>query len=153
MAAETVIEEITINSTAFAQGGDIPRKYACDGDGLNPPLQIGNLPEGTQSVALIMDDPDAPSGLFTHWIEWNIPPGAAIAENSNPGISGTGTSGKTGYHPPCPPGGRHRYYFRLYALDAALDLPAGSNRDILENAMQQHIIAQGELMGYYEQKK
>lgn len=153
MAIDTAIETLTVNSAAFAQGGNIPRKYACDGEGFNPPLEIDNIPEDTKSLVLIMDDPDAPSGLFTHWLEWNIPPGTSIAESSNPGISGAGTSGKTGYHPPCPPNGRHRYYFRFYALDTALDIPAGSDRATLENAMQDHIIAQGELMGYYDQSK
>lgn len=149
MATVTAIENLTIKSAAFTQDGNIPLKYACNGDGINPPIAISDIPADTKSLVLIMDDPDAPSGLFTHWLEWNIAPGTAIEENSNPGISGAGSSDKTGYHPPCPPNGRHRYYFRLYALDAALDIPAGSNRETLEKAMQKHVIAQGELMGYY----
>lgn len=150
MNIETEIAPLTIGSDAFKHNGDIPQQYACNGEGINPPLSIRGLPDETQSIAIIMDDPDAPDGTFTHWLEWNIAPDAAdIKENSNPGLSGINSSGKTGYHPPCPPNGRHRYYFKVYALDIALDLPAGSDRDSLEYAMREHIIAQGELMGYY----
>lgn len=149
------IVALAVTSDAFEQEGVIPTLYSCKGEAINPPLTIDNIPEGTQSLAIIMDDPDAPRGLFTHWLEWNIPVASAvsstttIAENSNPGISGTGTSGKTGYHPPCPPNGRHRYYFKVYALDTALDLPVGSERSSMEDGMHGHVIAQGELMAYY----
>lgn len=152
---DTVIGILTITSDAFEQNGIIPQQYSCNGEAINPPLTINNIPDGAQSLAIIMDDPDAPRGLYTHWLEWNIPltstvsSTTVIAENSNPGISGIGSSGKTGYHPPCPPNGRHRYYFKVYALDTELDLPAGSDRNTLEHTMHEHIIAQGELMGYY----
>jgi Raf kinase inhibitor-like YbhB/YbcL family protein len=149
MTIDTAIGQLSISSAAFAQGGDIPQQYTCKGGGDNPPLQIDNIPADTQSLALIMDDPDAPKGLFTHWLVWDIATANTIAENSNPGISGTNSAGKTGYHPPCPPNGRHRYYFKLYALDTALDLPAGVERSTLENAMQGHIVAEGGLMGYF----
>lgn len=150
MAAGTTKAHISVHSTTFANKGNIPQHYGCDGEGVNPGLQIDGIPPATESVALIMDDPDAPGGLFTHWLVWNIPPGEDIAENSNPGISGTNSAGKTGYHPPCPPNGRYRYYFRVFALNTPLNLPAGSNRNTLEAAMQNHIIARAELMGYYE---
>lgn len=149
MITNTAIGQLTLRSDAFANRGNIPPEYTCEGVGDSPPLEIGEIPEDTQSLALIMDDPDAPKGVFTHWLVWNIPLVSVIKENSNPGISGTNSGGKTGYHPPCPPTGRHRYYFKLYALDTTLDLPAGSEREALEMAMQDHIIAQGELMGYY----
>ncbi|HWB26078.1 MAG TPA: YbhB/YbcL family Raf kinase inhibitor-like protein [Chitinophagaceae bacterium] len=152
MNTDTAIANLTVQSAAFVHRGNIPRRYACDGEGLNPAIAWEGVPEDADSVVLIMDDPDAPKGLFTHWLVWNIPPGAMIEENSNPGLSGTNSAGKTGYHPPCPPNGRHRYYFRMYALDMPLDLPPGSDRADLETAMHGHIIARGELMGYYEKQ-
>jgi len=149
MRVTAAVNILTVNSVAFKMKGQIPVKYACDGEGINPPLEMNNIPADAKSLVLIMDDPDAPKGLFTHWIVWNIPPNNMIAENSNPGISGINSARKTGYHPPCPPSGSHRYYFKIYALDTTLDLEAGETRDALEDAMAGHIISQGELMGYY----
>ena len=145
----TTIATIALTSRAFENGADIPEKYTCNGDNLNPDLRIADLPEDTQSLALIMEDPDAPKGVFDHWLEWNIPVTDQIRENTNPGISGVNGTGKTGYHGPCPPSGVHRYFFHVYALDTALDLPGHSSREALENAMQDHILAKGTLMGRY----
>jgi Raf kinase inhibitor-like YbhB/YbcL family protein len=102
---------LTVSSPAFNNEGDIPAKYTCEGEEVNPPLQIDAIPEEAISLALIVEDPDAPKGTFDHWIVWNIEPKSSITENSNPGISGSNNGGKTGYYGPCPPSGSHRYYF------------------------------------------
>jgi Raf kinase inhibitor-like YbhB/YbcL family protein len=141
---------LNVRSVAFSQGGHIPKKYTCEGEDVNPPLEISNLPVETKTVALIVEDPDAPHGTFDHWIAWNIQPNESIAENSLPGINGTNGFGKTGYGGPCPPSGSHRYFFKVYALDIQLDLLAGSNKKALQQAMKGHILAKGELMAHYK---
>ncbi|HZS19043.1 MAG TPA: YbhB/YbcL family Raf kinase inhibitor-like protein [Candidatus Udaeobacter sp.] len=143
-----------ITSSAFQQGGNIPSKYTCDGADTSPPLQIADTPASAKSLVLIVDDPDAPTGLFTHWIAWNIPAETnAIAEGSTPqGVRGTNDFGKSGYGGPCPPAGTHRYYFRILALDRQLDLPPGSRRTQLDAAVKGHVVAQGELMGRYSKR-
>jgi Raf kinase inhibitor-like YbhB/YbcL family protein len=143
---------MTLSSAAFAEGERIPKKHTCDGENVSPPLDIAGVPDRTRSLALIMDDPDAPRGTWVHWVVWNIPPDTkAIPEGTEPkGVAGKNSFGKTGYGGPCPPKGpAHRYYFKLYALDAALDLPAGSTKDRLEQAMKGHVIARASLMGTY----
>lgn len=150
---KTNSEKFDISSTAFSNEGNIPVKYTCEGEGINPPFDISNIPDETQALALIADDPDAPGGTYDHWIVWNIKPEAHIAENSNLGISGMNSSGKTGYHPPCPPKGSHRYYFRAFALDTELDLLAGDPAKELRRAMQRHILAEATIMGTYEKQK
>jgi Raf kinase inhibitor-like YbhB/YbcL family protein len=147
--------KMKITSSAFQQGGEIPSKFSCDGANSSPPLQISDVPSGAKSLALIVDDPDAPSGLFTHWLVWNISPQTnAIAEGGAPkGSQGTNDFGKSGYGGPCPPSGTHRYYFRVFALDQELNLPAGAKRSQLDAAMKGHVIAQGDLMGRYSRKK
>jgi Raf kinase inhibitor-like YbhB/YbcL family protein len=144
-----------ITSSAFQQGANIPSKFSCDGPNTSPPLQISDVPGEAKSVVLIVDDPDAPSGLFTHWAVWNISPQTStIAEGSTPkGVHGTNDFGKSGYGGPCPPSGAHRYYFKIFALDRELDLPVGAKRSQLDAAMKGHVIAQGELMGRYAKKK
>jgi Raf kinase inhibitor-like YbhB/YbcL family protein len=144
---------LIISSPAFVQDGQIPDKYSCNSDGVNPPLVIGKVPEGTRTLAIIAEDPDAPSGTVTHWLAWDIQPAGSIGENTQPGVSGLNTKGKTGFLPLCPPDGSHRYYFHVYALDASLDLPTGSDRKALEAAMADHILAKGTLMGHYGKKK
>jgi len=141
-----------ITSTAFEAGQTIPSKYTCDGDNVNPPLTILDVPEGTKSLALICDDPDAPAGTWVHWLVWNISPETGIiAENSVPqgATFGTTNFGKPGYGGPCPPSGEHRYFFKLYALDTTLDLDINSDVSALENAMQRHILETAEIMGVY----
>jgi len=147
--------KMKITSSAFQQGGNIPSKFSCDGANTSPPLEIGDVPSGAKSLVLIVDDPDAPSGLFTHWVVWNISPQTStIAEGSTPkGVQGTNDFGKSGYGGPCPPSGTHRYYFKIFALDRELDLPFGAKRGQLDTAIKGHVIAQGELMGRYSRKK
>jgi Raf kinase inhibitor-like YbhB/YbcL family protein len=147
--------KMKITSSAFQEGGNIPSKFSCDGADTSPPLQIADVPSGAKSLVLIVDDPDAPSGLFTHWTAWNMSPETStIAERSPPkGVQGTNDFGKSGYGGPCPPSGTHRYYFKIFALDRELDLPSGAKRVQLDAAMKSHVIAQGELMGRYSRKK
>src|SRR5579859_7093047 len=138
---------LMVSSPEFTQGGIIPVKYTADGEGINPPLEFGDIPEDTKSLALIMEDTDAPKGAFTHWILWDIISQDSIGENSNPGVSGVNSGGKMGYLPPRPPSGHHRYFFHIYALDSTLNLRPGANRDALESAMNGHILVRGTLMG------
>lgn len=149
--------DIRLTSTAFAEGGIIPRKYTCDGADVSPPLAWDNVPDGTKSFALICDDPDAPMGTWVHWVLFNLPadvrslPEAVPPDKelSNGARQGTNDFRKIGYGGPCPPRGTHRYYFKLYALDTTLDLPAGSSKAQLLKAMEGHVLAEGQLMGKY----
>jgi Raf kinase inhibitor-like YbhB/YbcL family protein len=147
--------KMKITSSAFQEGGNIPSKFTCDGGDSSPPLQISEIPSSAKSLALVVDDPDAPSGLFTHWIVWNISPQTnGIAEGSTPnGVQGTNDFGKAGYGGPCPPSGTHRYYVKIFALDRELDLPRSTKRNQLDAAMKGHVVAQGELMGRYAKQK
>jgi Raf kinase inhibitor-like YbhB/YbcL family protein len=144
-----------ITSSAFQEGGNIPPKFTCDGGDSSPPLRIAEIPSGAKTLALVVDDPDAPSGLFTHWIVWNISPQTkAIAEGSPPqGVQGTNDFGKSSYGGPCPPSGTHRYYFKIFALDRELSLASGTKRNQLDAAMKGHVVAQAELMGRYAKQK
>jgi Raf kinase inhibitor-like YbhB/YbcL family protein len=151
MAAKT--SGLIIRSNVFSHNGHIPPAYTCEGEDINPPLEISNLPEGTKTLALIVEDADGKQGVFDHWLVWNISPNDAIAERSNLGISGTNSFGKPGYGGPCPSSGSHRYFFKAYALDTELDLVAGSNKDALMVVMKDHILAEGELMGRYQKRK
>ncbi|MBN1786528.1 MAG: YbhB/YbcL family Raf kinase inhibitor-like protein [Candidatus Methanofastidiosa archaeon] len=144
--------KLRIRSDIFEDGGNIPSKYTCQGADINPPLTIEDVPEGTRSLALIMDDPDAPMGTWNHWLVWGIWPNDNIAEGSVPGIQGTNDFRQARYGGPCPPSGIHRYYFRIYALDTILNLKEGAEREELENAMDGHIIGKAELMGKYRRK-
>ena len=147
--------KMKITSSAFQEGANIPSKFTCDGSDASPPLQIADVPLGAKSLALIVDDPDAPSGLFTHWMVWNISPQTgAIGEGSTPkGVQGANDFGKSGYGGPCPPSGTHRYYFKVFAVDRELDLPFDAKRGQLDAAMKGHVLAQGELMGRYSRRK
>jgi len=144
-----------ITSSAFQEGANIPSKFTCEGADTSPPLQVADVPSGAKSLVLIVEDPDAPSGLFTHWTVWNISPQTAtIAEGSTPkGVQGTNDFGKSGYGGPCPPSGTHRYYFKIFALDRELDLPSGTKRGQVDAAMKGHVVGQGELMGRYSKQK
>lgn len=143
-----------ISSPAFTQGTPIPKKYSCQGEDHSPELKINGVPQGTKSLALILEDPDAPSGTFDHWIAWNISPDIDhIDEGAKLQHKGTNGFGKKGYGGPCPPiGSKHRYYFRLYALDAELQLPEGSSKAKLQESMKGHILAKAELMGTYQKE-
>ena len=146
---------ISITSSSFQAGGDIPAKFTCDGTNVSPALQIGGVPNEAKSLVLLADDPDAPRGLFTHWIIWNIDPKTTrVAENSAPaaGVQGTNDFGKRNYGGPCPPSGTHRYFFKIFALDTKLELKPNARRAELDAAMRGHVLAQGELMGRYSHK-
>ena len=147
--------KMKITSSAFQEGAEIPSKFTCDGADTSPPLQIADIPSEAKSLALIVDDPDAPSGLFTHWLVWNIPPQTgSVREGSAPkGAQGANDFGKSGYGGPCPPSGTHRYYFKVFALDRELDLPFGAKRGQLDAAMKGHVVAQGDLIGRYSRQK
>lgn len=152
--ANTTIGSLIVSSPAFKHEGEIPVKYTCEGEEINPPLQINEIPHGTQSLALIMEDPDAPNGTFDHWLVWNIPADHhVIPEHSNPGISGMNSGGKTGYHGPCPPSGSHRYFFHVFALDRQLGLGAGESKNALLQEMEKHTLAKGSIMGTYQKKE
>ena len=143
----------SLTSTAFDDGGEIPRRHTCEGDDVSPPLTWSEVPEGTASLALIVDDPDAPSGTFVHWLAWGIDPGASgLEEGESAPSEGASGFGDPGYRGPCPPPGHgpHRYFFRLHALDAALELAAGASRDELDAALDGHVLETAQLMGTYE---
>ena len=144
-----------ITSPSFNHSGKVPPKFTCDGGNINPQLNILNVPDGTQSLALIMDDPDAIGNrTFTHWLIWNIDPKIdAINQESIPigTIEGKNDAGKIGYLGPCPPDKKpHRYFFKLYALDTALNLESDTTKEELESAIKNHIIGKAELIGIYE---
>jgi Raf kinase inhibitor-like YbhB/YbcL family protein len=142
---------MTVSSTAFADGGDIPRRHTCDGENLSPPLSFTGVPSGTQGLALLVEDPDAPRGTFVHWVAWGIDPSkGALAEGESPPGTGTNGFGRRGYGGPCPPKGRaHRYVFTLFAVSTALDLPAGASADALRRAVTGKALAEGRLVGRY----
>ena len=151
---------IQLTSTAFGSEEMIPEKYTCDGQDISPPLEWGDPPEGTGSFALISNDPDAPVGTWDHWVLFNlppetrslpelVPPDAKLPDGSQ---HGQNSWRRLGYGGPCPPGGTHRYFFRLYALDTRLDLDSGANKKQVLEAMEGHILGQAELMGVYSRQ-
>lgn len=154
-----MIEKVHINinmkitSSAFENNGKIPPKFTCQGLDISPDLQIENVPAGTASLAIIMDDPDAPNGTWNHWLVWNIDPQTKlIPENvaNDFAIMGNNSWPKQSYGGPCPPSGNHRYFFKLFALKTILDLPAGSSKEALLKAMEGKIIEEAQLMGTYK---
>ena len=153
--------EIKITSTAFEEGGMIPSKYTCDGSDISPPLAWTGVPDGTQSIALICDVGVAPMGTWVHWVIFNFPPDTTeLPEDVPPGPElpdgsrqGETDFGRIEYGGPCPPSGTHRYYFRIYTLDAMLDLESGATKAQLLDAMEGHILAEGELMGQYQRRR
>jgi hypothetical protein len=140
---------MTIRSSAFSENESIPKKYSCDGENVSPPLELKELPRNTESLVLICDDPDAPGKTFLHWLAYDIEPTGSIAEEQSVGTEGRNDFGKNGYGGPCPPGGTHRYYFRVYALDTKLGIKPGASRSDVESAMSGHVLDQAELMGRY----
>ena len=150
---------LDLKSNAFVNGQAIPAKYSCVGNNISPDLTWGEPPSGTQSFALIVDDPDAPAGTWVHWVLFNIPAGTRLLPENIPVTGknvdpnsiyvGKNSSGNLRYDGPCPPSGTHRYYFKLYALDTKTDLQPGATKADLLNAMKGHILAQGELMGTF----
>ncbi len=151
------VRTLQLTSTAFAAGASISDRHTCEGANESPPLEWSGAPAGTRSFALIVDDPDAPSGTFVHWLAWDIPGNATeLRANTGPQdippTQGRNGFGKPGYGGPCPPQGHgtHHYYFRLYALDSTLGLPTGTTRGRLEAAMRDHVLASAQLMGRYQ---
>ena len=145
---------LSLTSSAFENNGDMPKVYTCDGSDTSPPLEISGVPEGTKSLVLINDDPDAPDPAapkFTwdHWVLYNIPPGTtSIPEGGSVGTAGKNSWGRTDYGGPCPPIGKHRYFFKLYALDTELDL-TNADKEAVKAAMQGHILEEAVLIGLY----
>jgi Raf kinase inhibitor-like YbhB/YbcL family protein len=150
--------EIKVTSKAFQEGGMIPKEYTCDGANVSPPLAWDSVPERTKTFALIADDPDAPGKTWVHWVVFNLPSNAkelsgnVAAQDALAGGGKQGTSDfrKVGYGGPCPPGGAHRYYFKLYALDTELALDSSATKEQLLRAMEGHVLAEGQLMGKYQ---
>jgi Raf kinase inhibitor-like YbhB/YbcL family protein len=151
---------LKITSAAFEEGGMIPSQFTCDGKDISPSLTWTGIPEKTKSIALICDDPDAPRGIWVHWVLFNLPPdvtelaeaiprGDTLANGARQGVT---DFGRHGYGGPCPPSGTHRYYFKLYALDTMLTLDVKSTKDDLVEAMEGHILAEAQLMGKYKRK-
>lgn len=152
------IMSLNLSSSAFSNGGKIPPKYTCEGDDVSPALTWSGAPQGTKSLALIVDDPDAPDPakpqrVYVHWVVYNIPPASnGISEGGSPpsgAVTGSNDWDKKQYGGPCPPIGRHRYFFKLYALDTTLNLSSAKKKDV-EDAMKGHILGQTELMGTYQ---
>lgn len=149
--------DIKIASSAFDEGGTIPVKYTCDGEDVSPPLEWSGMPEGAKTLVLISDDPDAPMGTWVHWVLFNLPAAVHNLPEDIPPVhtmesgakQGMNDFRKIGYGGPCPPGGTHRYYFKIYALDTEIDLEAGATKPEILRAMEGHILAQGQLMGRY----
>jgi Raf kinase inhibitor-like YbhB/YbcL family protein len=148
---------IELTSPAFDEGEAIASRYTCDGQGVSPPLSWTSVPDGTRSLALIADDPDAPGGTFVHWVIYDLPPDThrlpegvpnrrVLSSGAEQGVNGAGGIGYTG---PCPPSGTHRYFFKLYALDTKLGLGTGATAERLSDAMEGHVLAEGQLMGTY----
>jgi Raf kinase inhibitor-like YbhB/YbcL family protein len=149
-----------LKSPAFGEGDMIPKKYTCDGQDISPPVEWTSVIKGAQTLALICDDPDAPGGTWVHWVIFNLPNDTKnLAENiphlkelPNGAKQGTNDFGKIGYGGPCPPGGTHRYYFKIYSLDTDLDLEAGATKAQLLQAIEGHILEEGQLMGKYKRQ-
>jgi Raf kinase inhibitor-like YbhB/YbcL family protein len=159
---DSPVAGFTVASSVFRDGEPVPARHTCEGEDLSPPLAWTGVPVGTRSFALICDDPDAPRGTWVHWLLWNLPADAVeLGEGVPPrpelpsgARQGLNDSGDLGYGGPCPPpGGPHRYYFRLFALETSLNLPPGVNRSDLEAAMEGHVLAGATTMGTYERRK
>lgn len=142
-----------LTSLEFGNNELIPSKFTCEGEDINPPLIIEDIPQGTQSLALVVDDPDALGATFVHWVVWNIPLVSRIEAGSVPGNQGVNDFGRKNYGGPCPPSGIHRYFFKIYALDIKLTLPEEVNKESLEKAMQGHILDKTQLIGLYRKKR
>lgn len=158
----TIGSQLKLNTSAFEPGGYIPEKFTCDGDDMSPELSWSDVPEGTESFTLIVDDPDAPRGTFTHWVVYNLPATVTSLEEridfkkviEKGGSQCKNDGGMVGYMGPCPPPGKpHHYHFKLYALDTVLDVPSLMSRKAIEAAMKGHILAESEIVGLYRRKK
>jgi hypothetical protein len=146
------LTDLVITSPVFAHNSLIPAKYTCDGENVNPPLNINGIPEGTRSLVLIVDDPDAPMGTWVHWVVWSLPPKAIIEENMISETEGLNDFRRQQYGGPCPPSGTHRYFFKVYALDTVLELSPNSRKKDVEKAMSGHTLTKGEIVGLYQRR-
>lgn len=144
-----------ITSNGFVPEGKIPKEFTCDGENKMPDVRVSDVSLSAKSLVLIIDDPDVPSGLWTHFIGFNLKVMPNVSEYllSNFPKTGTTSDGTSGYHGPCPPSGTHRYYFRVFALDSVLNLPNGSSREALEQTMQNHVLDQTEMFGMYSRNQ
>ena len=154
------LKAMDLSSSAFQNGGNIPAKYTCDGSNVSPPLAWKDMPGGTQSLALVVEDPDAPSGVYAHWVVFGIPPTAdGLPENASAkGLpsgakQGRNSVGQTGWSGPCPPSGVHHYVFTLYAVNVPLDLKPGAERSDVDNATRGHVLTETKLTGLYSRRK
>jgi Raf kinase inhibitor-like YbhB/YbcL family protein len=145
--------KMKITSPDFSNNEMIPKKFTCDGEDVSPGLVIEGVPARAKSLALVVDDPDAPMGTWVHWVVYDIPPLGRIGQNGIPGKQGTNDFGKRKYGGPCPPSGTHRYFFKLFALDAMLDLQEGLSKKELEHSLQGHILEKAELVGLYKRAR
>ena len=139
-----------VSSPSFGHNQMIPKEYTCQGADVSPPLAIEEIPAGAKSLALIIDDPDAPFGAWVHWVVFNIPVTKEIRENTIPGKQGRNDFGRNDYGGPCPPSGTHRYFHKICALDTILELKEGITKKVLERAMAGHILEKAELIGLYK---
>ncbi len=143
---------MVLTSPAFENNGRIPVVYTCDGDGTNPPLEISDIPEGAVELALSLEDPDAPVGVFTHWLVWNLPPTiSGIDEGALPkgAMEGRNSANRSGYFAPCPTEGTHHYHFQVFALSEKLEIESGADRDDFEDSLKGKVLARAELVGRY----
>jgi Raf kinase inhibitor-like YbhB/YbcL family protein len=144
---------LTVTSPDFGKNGNIPPRFTCDGESISPTLKISGIPDGAKSLALIVDDPDAPNGGFDHWVMWNIPIVEKIEQNTAPGQQGKNGKKENKYVGPCPPNGKHHYHFKVYALDTELNLDSKTDKEALLKAMEGHVMAKAEIVGLYKRKK
>ncbi len=152
MTTSSIATKVTlsIRSPAFPNEGYIPQRYTCDGENINPPLEIDGIPHEAKSLVLIVEDPDAPGNIFDHWVVWNVRPQRHINENSVPGKVGKNSLGENRYMGPCPPSGTHRYFFKVYALDRMLEVNHDTDKKNVEQEIANHVLAYGEMMGLYK---
>jgi Raf kinase inhibitor-like YbhB/YbcL family protein len=144
--------QLVVKSPDFEHEGEIPSRFTCDGKDINPTLEIESIPKGTKSIVVLMEDPDGRSASMNYWVRWNLKPTGIIEEGTTAGVRGTNSMGKSGYLGPCPNAGTHRYFFKVYALDEMLNLSEDSDKWMVQEAMKNHILASGEIMGWYRRK-
>jgi Raf kinase inhibitor-like YbhB/YbcL family protein len=144
--------KLTVRSPEFENEGEIPSKFTCDGKDINPTLEISEMPEGTKSIVVFLEDPDSRSASMNFWTLWNLKPTGVIEEATTSGVRGSNSLGKSAYLGPCPAAGTHRYFFKVFALNEMLNLPEDADRWAVQEAMKEHVIASGELMGWYRKR-
>ena len=144
--------QLIIKSPDFEHEGELPSRFTCDGKDINPTLEIEGIPKAAKSIVVLLEDPDSRSASMNYWIRWNLKPTGVIEEGTTAGEGGVNSMGRTSYLGPCPNGGTHRYFFKVYALDEMMNLSENSNKWAVQEAMKNHILASGEIMGWYRKK-